>query len=139
MPVPQDHSRATVTKRLTKESGKIDWSKSAEELERQVRALYPWPGTWCALGEKKITLLKTSAADFDEEKTIGTLALIRDASFIQAKLSDMWRRNFFRLLFHVFLISLVSLVIIRWNILSPIDEMTNWMKHIRAGTAGTVR
>src|SRR6185503_13389864 len=34
---PQDHARATYCKKLTKEQGRIDWSKPAVELERLVR------------------------------------------------------------------------------------------------------
>ncbi len=42
----QDESKATYTKIIKKEDGKIDWKKSAEEIERQIRAFYPWPGTF---------------------------------------------------------------------------------------------
>lgn len=42
----QDHQKATYTKLLTKEDGHIDWTKSAENIDRMVRALNPWPGTW---------------------------------------------------------------------------------------------
>ncbi|MBI4386653.1 MAG: trehalose-6-phosphate synthase [Elusimicrobia bacterium] len=64
---------------------------------------------------------------------LGVLTIIRDASFIQARLWEMGWHNFFRLLLHALLISLVSLLIIRWNILAPIDQMARWMKQIRAG------
>jgi methionyl-tRNA formyltransferase len=43
--VPQDHARATVCKKLTKEQGRLDWTRPARELERLVRAMNPWPGT----------------------------------------------------------------------------------------------
>jgi methionyl-tRNA formyltransferase len=45
-PAEQNHSQATYTRILTRENGRIDWSKSAEEIERQIRAFTPWPGTW---------------------------------------------------------------------------------------------
>ena len=48
-PREQDHTKATYTKLLTKTDGHIDWSKSAKEIERMVRALNPWPGTWSFL------------------------------------------------------------------------------------------
>jgi methionyl-tRNA formyltransferase len=41
---PQDASRATYARKLTKEHGAIDWTKSAPELVRFVRAMNPWPG-----------------------------------------------------------------------------------------------
>jgi len=45
-PQPQDDSKATITRLLEKEDGKIDWKKSAKLLERQWRAFEPWPGIW---------------------------------------------------------------------------------------------
>ncbi len=42
----QDESKTTYTKIIKKEDGKIDWKKSAEEIERQIRAFYSWPGTF---------------------------------------------------------------------------------------------
>ena len=41
---PQDHAAATHCKKLTKQVGEIDWSRPAQEIERLVRALCPWPG-----------------------------------------------------------------------------------------------
>lgn len=45
-PASQDDTKATFTKMITKEDGHIDWKKSAEEIERHVRAMTPWPGSW---------------------------------------------------------------------------------------------
>ncbi|NOX99113.1 MAG: hypothetical protein GXP30_05170, partial [Verrucomicrobia bacterium] len=41
----QDDSMMTHTGKLGREDGVIDWSRSAFEIERQVRAFDPWPGT----------------------------------------------------------------------------------------------
>jgi len=45
-PLKQDESKATYTKILQKEDGRIDWEKTAESIERQVRAFSYWPGTF---------------------------------------------------------------------------------------------
>ncbi len=45
-PQEQDHAKATYTKLFTKEDGHIDWTKSADEIDRMVRALNPRPGAW---------------------------------------------------------------------------------------------
>lgn len=45
-PVPQDDAKTTYSKILKKDDGRIDWKKSAEEIERMIRAFNPWPGTW---------------------------------------------------------------------------------------------
>lgn len=43
----QDESMATYTKIIKKDDGKIDWNKSAEEIERQIRAFDEWPESFC--------------------------------------------------------------------------------------------
>lgn len=42
----QDESQATYAPKLSKDSGRIDWTKPAAALERHVRAMTPWPGAW---------------------------------------------------------------------------------------------
>jgi methionyl-tRNA formyltransferase len=44
-PVEQDHGRATYAPKLHKDMGRLDWRRPAADLHRQVRALWPWPGT----------------------------------------------------------------------------------------------
>ena len=41
-----EKSPTPYTRRLTKESGRIDWSKPPIEIERFIRAVTPWPGAW---------------------------------------------------------------------------------------------
>jgi methionyl-tRNA formyltransferase len=45
-PQPQADNLATLAPRLKKEEGAIDWTQPAVEIERQVRAFQPWPGTF---------------------------------------------------------------------------------------------
>jgi len=54
----QDESKANYTKVLKKEDGKIDWQKSADEIEKQIRAFYPWPGTYTMANNKILKILK---------------------------------------------------------------------------------
>ena len=56
-PKEQNHDQATYCKLITKEDGKINWHKSASEIERQVRALNPWPSTWTSWNNKNIKSL----------------------------------------------------------------------------------
>ncbi len=55
-PKEQDHSQATFCKTITKEEAKIDWSKTAQEIERIVRAFDPWPGTWTTIDDKRMKI-----------------------------------------------------------------------------------
>lgn len=43
--LPQDAASATYAPKLSRDSGRIDWSDSAEEIARRVRGLHPWPGS----------------------------------------------------------------------------------------------
>jgi methionyl-tRNA formyltransferase len=45
-PLPQDHSKATYAPPLKKEDGRLDWKKTAEEIDLQIRAFNPWPGAF---------------------------------------------------------------------------------------------
>ena len=57
-PRKQDPSQITYAPKLTKEDGRIDWEKNAIHVERQIRALTPWPSTFSFLGEKRIKIHK---------------------------------------------------------------------------------
>jgi len=54
----QDHSQATYSKKLSRDSGKIDWQKPPEYLERMVRAMFPWPGTWAEIRDTRYEISK---------------------------------------------------------------------------------
>jgi methionyl-tRNA formyltransferase len=45
-PKEQDHKEATYSKIFSKQDGRIDWRKPAQEIYNQYRALVPWPGVW---------------------------------------------------------------------------------------------
>jgi methionyl-tRNA formyltransferase len=47
---PQDHSRATLAPPLTREDGRVDFSRSARELDQRRRGFTPWPGAWTTSG-----------------------------------------------------------------------------------------
>jgi methionyl-tRNA formyltransferase len=47
--MPQDSAQASKAPRLKKEQGAIDWSRSAQEIKNQVRALRPWPRAYTFL------------------------------------------------------------------------------------------
>ena len=57
-PKPQKEEKASYTKILTRQDGKINWQQTAQEIERKIRAFYPWPGTWTELNGKRIKILK---------------------------------------------------------------------------------
>jgi len=53
----QSHpGRATYSRKLTKDDGIIDWTKSAEVLEREIRAFNGWPKSRTMLGNKEVII-----------------------------------------------------------------------------------
>ena len=60
---PQDHAAATYELKMDKELGRIDWSKSAQELDWLVRGTTPWPGAFTTLGEQTIKVFELDILD----------------------------------------------------------------------------
>lgn len=68
---PQPDEGVTYAAKLTREDGRLDWHKSASDLERQIRGLQPWPGCYFLLGKEPIKVL---AAEITEKSGLpGTL------------------------------------------------------------------
>jgi methionyl-tRNA formyltransferase len=89
---PQDPAYVTKAPKLTKESGAIDWNKSAVEIERQIRALQPWPTAYTNLhrvGQSpQRVILFQSAATTGEAKTPGTAWPSADGKAIEVATGD---------------------------------------------------
>ena len=60
--IPQDDALATYAPKLKRDDGKIDWSDSAEAIERKIRAFDPWPGAFMAIETNGIRHLKIFSA-----------------------------------------------------------------------------
>ncbi len=54
---PQDEAFATYAHLLKKSDGQVDWTQSAHEIDRQIRALNPWPGVWTQADGKRLKIL----------------------------------------------------------------------------------
>jgi methionyl-tRNA formyltransferase len=61
-PTPQPAEGASLTKPLRREDGRLDPARSAVDLERRVRALQPWPGTFVDTVAGRIKVLRAVAA-----------------------------------------------------------------------------
>ncbi len=58
-PSPQDESRATYTKLITKSDGNISWENHASYIERLVRAMIPWPVSFFELEGEHVKIWKS--------------------------------------------------------------------------------
>ncbi len=57
-PIPQDEEKATKCGKLSKDMGRIDFSKDAESLRNLVRGLNPWPSAYTYIGGKLLKIWK---------------------------------------------------------------------------------
>lgn len=83
-PQAQDESQASYIKVLSKEDGRIDFQKSAAEIERMIRAYNPWPGTYTEMDGEilKIIAVEHEAAELNKAKP-GQLFLDEERLLIQ--------------------------------------------------------
>jgi methionyl-tRNA formyltransferase len=56
-PVAQDEAQVTYAAKLSKEEAPLDWTKPAEELDRQIRAFTPWPGATLSVAGEVVKVL----------------------------------------------------------------------------------
>jgi methionyl-tRNA formyltransferase len=59
VPRPQDESKATVTRKFSKEDAMIDWTQSSEKIHSLARAMSPWPACRTMLHGAMLKVLKT--------------------------------------------------------------------------------
>ncbi len=65
------------------------------------------------------------------------LAIYSDAEYIDKTIHDIWFRNLIRWFVQAFLVSLVTVLIINWRILSPLNKIVDWIKAERTGSTHT--
>lgn len=61
--VPQPADGVVMAPMIKKEDGRLDWSKSARELERRLRAFTPWPGAFCTFDGGLLKVAKALARE----------------------------------------------------------------------------
>lgn len=59
--------------------------------------------------------------------------LYADARYIDNIIESIWLRNFIRWFVQALLVSIITLLIIRWGIFNPINKIVNWVKSARIG------
>src|SRR5947208_1473142 len=61
--IPQDNILATYAPKLEREHGRIDWTESAEAIEKKVRAYNPWPGAFMKVDGQNLKIFSASIVD----------------------------------------------------------------------------
>ena len=88
-PQPQDESRATYTRVIAKEDGKMDWNLTALELWRCVRAYDPWPGCYTWWRERRLKVIEAiplpGGKSEEKGKVVALLAEAKTAVGVQTR------------------------------------------------------
>ena len=92
-------------------------------------------GEFVRLGEASVYIYAVPL--HQDEAVVGGLAIVHDASYINAQSRRIWRDTFLRVLVLVFLITLTTLLIVRWSIAGPIARAAQWMRALRTGKASS--
>ena len=82
---PQSDSEAKYASMMTKDTGLIDWTKSAKEIQNLVRGTNPWPGAYTYYnGEKMKIWVTTVVSDNRHEIRPGTICEVSKNGIIVA-------------------------------------------------------
>jgi methionyl-tRNA formyltransferase len=66
-PVIQPEDGVTYAKKIEKAEAQIDWTQSAEDVDRHIRGLSPFPGAWFAHEDQRIKVLMSQVVDVSGE------------------------------------------------------------------------
>ncbi len=72
-PEKQDETRVTYAEKLSKEEARLDWSLSAAQLERCIRAFNPWPVSYFTVDEQPVKVWQASVIDAPASAEPGTI------------------------------------------------------------------
>lgn len=78
-PVPQPEVGVTYAAKIDKSEARVDWTRPAAEVDRQIRGLAPFPGAWCEVGGERIKLHCSTLAEGQ-----GAPGVVQDAALTVA-------------------------------------------------------
>jgi len=79
-PQPQDASRATYSRQITKEDGEINWQLSALDIWRRVRAFEPWPGSYTHWSGRRLKVIKAVPLSGEKMEEAGEVIALEQSS-----------------------------------------------------------
>jgi len=75
-PIKQDNSLATHAAKLQKTDGLIDWQQPAIHIDRQIRAMNPWPIAYTQVGERIIRVWQATILSDAQQGEPGTILAV---------------------------------------------------------------
>lgn len=80
----QDDSKSCYAKMLSKEMGKIDFTKSANEIERLIRGMNPWPSAYTSMSGKTMKIWDADVVEYQGNEKPGTIVDVTKDSILVA-------------------------------------------------------
>ena len=94
-------------------------------------------GSFVRVGNRRIYLYAFPLTSGEE--TIGVLTLFHNASYIDVRLEEIWKRNLISFLVLSILVVSITLIVVRWSITGPIAQLAGWMRDMRTGKTRTAK
>ena len=88
--IEQSTSGISYADKLSRDEGYVEWNKSAEDIEKLVRALYPWPGAWTEIDGSRIKIFESKVLPASKQ-------IFPPGTIIDNKLTISCGRNSLRL------------------------------------------
>ena len=82
VPQKQGDSPTAYARMLDKNLGNIDWNKSAEEIERLIRGLNPWPSAYTDWNGKVMKIWEAEVCEEDTKEASGTVVRVEKDGFL---------------------------------------------------------
>jgi len=80
---PQDHSKASYAPMLKKTDGRIDWRRSAQDIDALVRGTLPWPGAYTMLGGKRLKVFRVKSES-------GSVEVTSPGTVLRSPADELW-------------------------------------------------
>lgn len=89
--IPQKESDVTLAGKITKEDGRIDWSRPSKQILDRIRAMAGWPGAFSSHQGKRIKLLEAAACEIPSKTAKpGTVELSSAKDALYVRTGDGW-------------------------------------------------
>jgi alpha,alpha-trehalose-phosphate synthase [UDP-forming] len=68
-----------------------------------------------------------------DNKVVGEVVVIHDATYIRTEILRVWSRFFLRIAIQVLVIAVITFFVLRWSLTGPVARLSQWMKALRTG------
>jgi methionyl-tRNA formyltransferase len=89
--IPQDHPKATLAPMLTRDDGRVDFGRTAQECDQRRRGFTPWPGAWTTLGGGVLKIHDAEPILQSANQPFGEIVKVGPEGIYVACAGSVWR------------------------------------------------